>query len=842
MLIHEASRSILLRVRNPKAIADVILQHRLGDFGDGYNIAVRHGLDEVKVLRNINIPAPSPILTQYDWPGKWHNKIMNHQRVTAEFLTLHRRGFVLNETGCVDATTEYLSPTGWKRIDQYDGGQVAQYDPETKQAQLVTPLEYVKKPCAEMIRFHTSRGVDQLLSAEHRVAYIASTGTFMVRPAHEIETAHHAAGKGWKGRFITTFSTALSTRVALTDAELRLQVAVIADGYFAPKSKTNWCIVRLKKERKKIRLRALLAAAGVEYTEKMPEYASAPGFSVFRFNAPLRLKEFDSRFWQASAEQLDIIASEVWRWDGSDRKAGGSAFFSTSKASADFVQYCFAATGRTASLGINEYNARGVKPLYSVHARADAALLYLCSSNHTESDNVRREPSPDGFKYCFEVPSNFLVLRRNGCIFITGNTMKTASSLWAADYLMSIGQVRKVLIVSTLSSLERTWLEEIFNVLMHRSAAVLHGDREKRLFLLNQDIDFYIINHDGLAVIQKDLRKRDDIDLIIVDEGSVYRNGVDNKGKYGVLQSLLKPTMRLWWLTATPCPNAPTDAYAQAKLIAPSRVPKYFGAFKRDTMLQITTYKWVAKQNSYETAYNAMQPAVRFKKADCLDLPPVVTEERTCDMSKEQAVAYQRMKAQLVLETTGQTITAVNAADQINKLRQILCGSVKGPDGEYEELDHTPRFKLLLECIGLAAAKVIVVVPFKGIVHALERQLSPHYSCAVMNGDVTPKNRNRIITEFKTLPDPHVLLCHPKVVAHSLNLTEADMLIFYAPIYSNDEAVQVIERFNRPGQTRKMTVIRMAINKLEFGIYAMLDGKQVSQMSILDLYNNEVLQ
>jgi ERCC4-related helicase len=77
-------------------------------------------------------------------------------------------------------------------------------------------------------------------------------------------------------------------------------------------------------------------------------------------------------------------------------------------------------------------------------------------------------------------------------------------------------------------------------------------------------------------------------------------------------------------------------------------------------------------------------------------------------------------------------------------------------------------------------------------------------------------------------------------MAHGLNLTEADMLIFYAPIFSNDEAMQVIERFNRPGQTRKMTVIRMAAHKLEWDIYKMLDGRQQDQASILDLYEHIV--
>ena len=244
-------------------------------------------------------------------------------------------------------------------------------------------------------------------------------------------------------------------------------------------------------------------------------------------------------------------------------------------------------------------------------------------------------------------------------------------------------------------------------------------------------------------------------------------------------------------------------------------------------------------------AYHAMQPAVRYRKADCLDLPSVVTEERTAPLSKDQRKAFDEMRNHLVLEAqAGVHITAVNAADKINKLRQILCGSIKQPDGSYIPIDHEPRLKLLVECIQEASAKVLVIVPFKGILQQLQLELAPHLflmqgaTSAILNGDVSPKERNQIISEFKHNENPRVLLCHPKVMAHGLNLTEADMCIFYAPIYSNDEFLQVVERFNRPGQTRKMTVIRMgaADVRLEWQIYDALDGKQTMQTAILNLY------
>jgi SNF2 family DNA or RNA helicase len=228
---------------------------------------------------------------------------------------------------------------------------------------------------------------------------------------------------------------------------------------------------------------------------------------------------------------------------------------------------------------------------------------------------------------------------------------------------------------------------------------------------------------------------------------------------------------------------------------------------------------------------------VRFKKADCLDLPPVTQQDRQCELTKEQRQAFDTLRTTMVTEAKTTKITAVNAADKIGKLRQILCGAIKDPaTDDYITLPHDPRLKVLLEAIESASAKVIVVAPFKGIIRALEREISQHYSVGMINGDVAPRMRDKIILNFKTQTDPHVLLCHPKVASHGLNLTEADTLIFYGPIYSNDEFQQVMERFNRAGQTRKMTIIRMAAHPLEWEIYKLVDTRKATQNSILDLF------
>jgi SNF2 family DNA or RNA helicase len=422
---------------------------------------------------------------------------------------------------------------------------------------------------------------------------------------------------------------------------------------------------------------------------------------------------------------------------------------------------------------------------------------------------------------------------------------KSFATLWAADYLMILGEVRRVLILAPLSILETIWQQDIFDVLMHRSCVVTHGDREHRLNTLSMDVDFYIANHDMIAhqEVAKLVRKRKDIDLIILDEAHLFRNSRNLTYKF--FAWAIENKKRIWLLTGTPCPNAPTDAWALARLVCPSRVPRFFGSFRRMTMQQDPrrdARKWYPV-NGYESiVFDALQPAYRIRKRDCMSLPPLIVMNHQTRLTAEQEKQFKLMRDYMILQHKTTKITAVNAADAILKLRQICCGSIKNPvDGAYETIDHSIRLNELISVIKQASAKVIVVVPFKGITRALEAELASHFSLAVLNGDVSITQRNRIIRAFKSGPDPHVLLCHPQVMAHGLNLTEADTTIFYAPIYSHDQYAQVIERFNRAGQTRKMTVVRIAAHSLAWDIYSLLDNRATNQDNILRLYEKVIL-
>ena len=433
--------------------------------------------------------------------------------------------------------------------------------------------------------------------------------------------------------------------------------------------------------------------------------------------------------------------------------------------------------------------------------------------------------------------ANFVTMHNRCFILNSMGTGKTVSSLWAYDYMRSRKQVQKALIVCPLSTMERTWADEVFKTFPHLDATVLYGSRERRQKLLKEDSHLYIINIDGLKTIEEDLKKRPDIDLLIIDEVAMFRNGSTNRWKTMNAIANKQTQRRIWALTGMPTPNAPTDAWAQCKLVNPSStaVPSYFARARDTLMRQISPFKWVARDNANDVIKEWMQPAIRYSLDDCTDLPPQIFMGRDVEMSDEQKKAYKEMLSKLKTEFDGGEIMAVNEAVKANKLVQIACGVAYGADGQPLILPSNQRLEVLKEAIEESEGKVIVFVPLTAVLEHVAEYLRHHWGVEVIHG-ATPKNeRDQIFDDFQKRPDPHVLVANPGTMSHGLTLTAATTIIWYAPVHSNDTYEQACARVRRPGQTRTTVIVHIAASEVERRIYERLKTKQKMQGLLLDM-------
>ena len=94
--------------------------------------------------------------------------------------------------------------------------------------------------------------------------------------------------------------------------------------------------------------------------------------------------------------------------------------------------------------------------------------------------------------------ASFLTMHPKSFCFNEQGTGKTASVIWAADYLMNLGLIKRVLVICPLSIMDSAWRADLFTFAIHRRVDIAYGPREKRRDIVNSEAEFVIINFDGV--------------------------------------------------------------------------------------------------------------------------------------------------------------------------------------------------------------------------------------------------------------------------------------------------------------------------------------------------------
>ena len=437
--------------------------------------------------------------------------------------------------------------------------------------------------------------------------------------------------------------------------------------------------------------------------------------------------------------------------------------------------------------------------------------------------------------------ASFLTLHKKSFVFSEPGTGKTLSALWAADYLMNRGDVRRCLILCPLSIMQSAWLSDMNNSIIHRSAIVAHhAQATRRIEMIQQNYQFVITNYDGLNLIASEVINDGRFDLVIVDEANAYKTITTKRWK--ALKSILKPETHLWMMTGTPASQSPVDAYGLAKLVNPTGVPMFFTGWRDKVMNKMTMYKWAPKPDAKDLVHEALQPAIRFTKAQCLDLPPVLTMTREVPLTPQQAKYYNLLKDKMLVQASGETISAVNAAAAVSKLLQISCGAAYTDDREIVEFDSAPRLGVLEEILEETDRKVIIFALFKSSIDTIHTHLNKRgIPTEFINGTVTPPRRADIIRRFQNEENPRVLVMQPQATAHGITLTRADTVVFYGPLMSVEQYTQAIARADRKGQdSDKVTVIHIQGSPIEKKMFRALEDKVSDNLLITEMFENEI--
>lgn len=434
--------------------------------------------------------------------------------------------------------------------------------------------------------------------------------------------------------------------------------------------------------------------------------------------------------------------------------------------------------------------------------------------------------------------ASFLSIRQRAFCFNEQGTGKTASCIWAADYLMKIGKIKRVLIICPLSIMQSAWQQDLFTFAMHRKVDIAHGNPRKRKEIIAAGAEFVVINYDGVEIVQKELQDAR-FDLIIVDEANAYKN--TSTARWKALKNLLFNDTWLWMLTGTPAAQSPEDAFGLAKLVSPDRVPQFKTGWKDRVMVQLSRFTWIPRSDSVNTVHRALQPAIRYTKEQCLDLPDITYVTRHVPLSRQQEIYYSKIRKDMLITAADEVISAVNAATLMNKLLQLSCGAVYSDEGEVVAFDAKERMNVMLEVIRETTNKVLIFVPFKHAIQLVSEKLAAEgITNEVISGEVSANKRSEIFRDFQTTDKLKALIIQPQAAAHGVTLTAADTVIWFGPTTSLETYLQANARVHRKGQTSKVTIVHLQGSTVEAGVYQALRKKQNIHTQVVELFRSEV--
>ncbi|MEK0324098.1 MAG: nicotinamide phosphoribosyltransferase domain-containing protein [Nitrosopumilus sp.] len=330
-----------------------------------------------------------------------------------------RGGRLVVRPDCYDDQTEIYTEDGWVLFENLNGQKVAQIS-DDEFIEFVEPIKVVSEDYyGEMIRFKDGKGkLDLLVTPNHRMVYKdKDSGEWRVQDAEtstwyynkQIIRSAEISNSGW----------------ADLSPHQRLLIAFQADGSFPSKGASkrpinNYMSIRFNfsKARKLTRLIGIVQDCGYEYS--VHQEKARPTQKTIYIKVPLNKtvsKEFDwvSPRTRTSNWCRDFI-EELSYWDATRRSTTRFKFDTTNQAVSTVVQEVSLLAGY------------GCTTTRFVDNRSDKFSDVFSSSILTRNNTVggqtvtKATEEYSGRIYCVTVPTGRILVRRNGCTTVCGNS------------------------------------------------------------------------------------------------------------------------------------------------------------------------------------------------------------------------------------------------------------------------------------------------------------------------------------------------------------------------------------------------------------------------------------
>ena len=440
--------------------------------------------------------------------------------------------------------------------------------------------------------------------------------------------------------------------------------------------------------------------------------------------------------------------------------------------------------------------------------------------------------------------SDFIETHPVAAILLACGLGKTIITLTAVhNLLFDSFEVRKVLVIAPLRVARDTWPAEIgkWDHLKLLRASVAVGNTTDRISALKRKADLYIINRENVQWLIEESALPFDFDMVVVDELSSFKN--HRSKRFRALMKRRPLVKRIVGLTGTPASNGLIDLWAQFKLLDKgARLGRFIGSyrdayFSPDKRNGQIVFSYKVAPGAEERIYRAIEDiTISMKAQDHIRMPELVSTEYRVTLSDDERTVYEKLRKDLVLDSSGGQVTAANAASLSGKLLQLANGAIYTDEGTTIGF-HERKLDTLEDLIEAANGQsVLVAYWFK---HDLQRIVGRLEKLEVSFSTLDSSESIRVWNEGN-LP---VGLIHPASAGHGLNLQSGgSFLIWFGLTWSLELYQQTVARLWRQGQQSETVVVQHIITDktIDERIMKVLSGKAETQDALIEAVKAEL--
>ena len=434
----------------------------------------------------------------------------------------------------------------------------------------------------------------------------------------------------------------------------------------------------------------------------------------------------------------------------------------------------------------------------------------------------------------------------------TGKT-KTSLDLFSAYFID--GKVDRVLVVTKFST-RRNWEAEIgIHCPVQTDVLVLDTGKPKVFDEWNTDtargLKFLVVGTESLAAGNAVHFAQKFVDCstrvgMIVDEAHMIKNHSAVRSKNCV--KLGKSANYKVIMTGTPVANGPMDVFMQFEFLDPNiiGIGDFYSFRNRYAIMGgFEQRQIVGYQNMGELTELIAPFTFQVRKSEVLtELPPKVFETRTVQLNDEQKRIYREIakRDKAVMGDRGITVTTV--LEKMLRLQEIAGGVAtweRNPDiHNPSKFDHVripgknAKIEELMSIVEETECSTIIWCRFVEEIQMVTEALAERYgpgAIVQVYGAIDEDTRWANVSDKFQTGKARFLVGNAATGGVGLNMTRAELVIYYSNSFSFTDREQSEDRAHRIGQTRSVTYIDLVAEGTvdEVVIQALKSKKDVSE-------------